>query len=274
MNSANSRLRLALLEATARVLHPLISFLIQAGIGYRDFRDIAKRVFVDVASEEHGVRGRPTNVSRVAVLTGMSRKEVARLRDVDSLSRWTPDMKASPANTILHYWHYDRRYCEAEGVPRVLSFSGPGSFTELVSEYGGDLPPGAMKTELRRAGVIEEGEDGQLVAVRRFFHPMELDEDFIANIAFSMSNLAKTVTHNARVVASGSHELLRFERFAWTEHLPDSKVAALQRLVTVRGLSFLEEVDDWIGREELPRDEWDSNPQRAVGVGVYFFRED
>jgi hypothetical protein len=187
LKTANSRLRLALLEATARVLHPLISFLIQAGIGYRDFRDIAKRVFVDVASDEYGLRGRPTNVSRVAVLTGLSRKEVARLRGFDSISRWTPDMKASPANTILHYWHYDRRYCEAEGIPRALAFAGPGSFTELVRAYGGDLPPGAIKTELRRAGVLEESEDGRLVPVRRFFHSLEVDADFVANIAFSLS---------------------------------------------------------------------------------------
>jgi hypothetical protein len=183
-------------------------------------------------------------------------------------------MKASPANTILHYWHYDRRYCEAEGIPRALAFAGPGSFTELVRAYGGDLPPGAIKTELRRAGVLEESEDGRLVPVRRFFHSLEVDADFVANIAFSLSNLANTVTHNARVAACGSHELRRFERFAWTEHLPDSKVAALQRVVTARGLGFLEEVDDWIGREELPRKDWDSNPKRAVGVGVYFFYED
>ena len=106
----NSNLRKALLESTARILRPLVSLLLRAGIGYRDFRDVSKRIFVEVASDEYGLRGRPTNISRVAVLTGLSRKEISKLRQAETTTRWNPDMKSSPANTILHYWHYDSRF--------------------------------------------------------------------------------------------------------------------------------------------------------------------
>lgn len=247
----------------------------KCGIGYRDFSEVAKLVFVQVASDEYGLRGRPTNISRVAVLTGISRKEITRLRQGGAVSRWTPDMKASPANTVLHYWHYDRRYSQPNGHPRSLPFTGTHGFSELVREYGGDLPPGAIRTELKRAGAIEETADGLLEVRRRFFHPSELDEDLVANIAFSVSNLATTTTHNASLLMENvAGQAARFERFAWTEHLPDSQVEALRVLVDERGSQLLEEVDDWIGCHELRREQWSLSPRRAIGVGVYFFQED
>ena len=63
------------------VLKPIARILLRYGIGFREFAEVAKSAFVDVATAEYGIRGRPTNISRVAVMTGLTRKEVRRLRD-------------------------------------------------------------------------------------------------------------------------------------------------------------------------------------------------
>ena len=267
-------LRVALLNSTARILKPVVSFLIRCGINYRDFQEVAKQVFVEVASSEYGLRGRPTNISRVAVLTGLSRKEISKLRQVGGRSRWSPDMKSSAVNTILHYWHYDPRFSVSSGSPRSLPFAGENSFSELVREYGGDLPPGAIRTELRRAHAIEQTHDGLLAVRRRFYQPAELDEDLISGIAFSLANLANTVTYNASVLMSETDADRRFERYAWTEHLPDSELQALCEKVNEGGSRLLEEIDDWLGCHELPREKWSESLRCAIGIGVYFFRED
>jgi hypothetical protein len=72
------------LSALLKALRPIARFLMKSGIGYREFAEISKSAFVDVATSDYGLRGRPTNISRVAVMTGLTRKEVKRLREKNS----------------------------------------------------------------------------------------------------------------------------------------------------------------------------------------------
>ena len=53
-------------SACRALLKPVVSFLLKCGLTWREFAAIAKSVFVEVASREYGLRGRPTNISRVA----------------------------------------------------------------------------------------------------------------------------------------------------------------------------------------------------------------
>jgi hypothetical protein len=62
------------LSALLKALRPLARILMQSGIGYREFSEISKSAFVDVATTDYGLRGRPTNISRVAVMTGLTSK--------------------------------------------------------------------------------------------------------------------------------------------------------------------------------------------------------
>ena len=62
-----------------QLLRPVARIAMRHGLTTRDFHDIAKKAFVDVAREAYGIGGRPTNKSRVATLTGLTRAEVARL---------------------------------------------------------------------------------------------------------------------------------------------------------------------------------------------------
>ena len=68
-----------ILDAFFVILRPIAKILLRCGIGFREFVEVAKAAFVDVASSDYGLRGRPTNISRVAVMTGLTRKEVRRL---------------------------------------------------------------------------------------------------------------------------------------------------------------------------------------------------
>src|SRR6267154_1668494 len=153
-----------LLNSLAVILRPLVRLLLRGGIGYSEFNFVARSVFVDVATREYGLRGRPTNTSRVSAITGISRKQVGKLRAERRLTRWTPNMEATPLSTILHYWHHDPEFCSAAGTPRPLSSEGPGSFGALVARYGGDIPAGAIPASLIRAGTASENQEGLLIA--------------------------------------------------------------------------------------------------------------
>ena len=50
-----------ILDALLVALRPLARALLRVGIGYREFAEMSKTAFVDVATTDYGLRGRPTN---------------------------------------------------------------------------------------------------------------------------------------------------------------------------------------------------------------------
>jgi hypothetical protein len=274
-----SPIQSAMLVALASILKPIVKLTLQTGLGYSEFIEVAKSVFVHVAAENYGLRGRPTNMSRISAMTGISRKEVSRLRSEGFPGRWTPDKESSPASTVLHYWHYDPTFVERDGTPRILPFDGPDSFSTLVKRYAGDIPPGAMRTELCRRGTAREVAEGRLAVLERWFRPAHFDEDFIHRFAYSLQHLAATIVHNGEVLKSPDFspelppKIGRFERYAWTEHFTPLTTQAFKEWVRREGTSFIDRADGWIGENEIPRSEW-TDDARSVGVGIYYFEEE
>jgi hypothetical protein len=242
-----SSIQQTLLLSLNTVLRPIVKLILRAGLGYSEFAAIAKTVFVQIATEEYGLRGRPTNMSRVSAMTGISRKEVSRVRNEGPFTRWTPAALATiPANEVLHYWHHDADFCLSPGRPRPLPFEGAKSFSTLVARYAGDIPPGAMRTALREAGALEETHD-VLSPRERFFFSGQFDEDFIRGIVFSLSNLANTIVHNALLRQNADKKLtvkeLFFERSAWTDHIGPERTADFRDWISIEARRFIESAD-------------------------------
>jgi hypothetical protein len=268
-----------MLECLHAILRPIVRLLLLCGIGYREFAAIAKRTFVEVASEEYGIRGRPTNASRVAAMTGLSRKEVSRIRMDAPRAPWSPYTQTTPISMILHYWHFDPDFSEIPGKPKVLPLEGEHSFSALVRRYAGDIPPGALKTEFTRSGVALEHQNETLSVVRPYASPSSFDEDYIRKVAFSLRNLGGTISHNALVQGASSRprsrvEYGRFERFAHSDWLTADSIREFEYWVRAEGARFLEAADHWIGTHEIPRNARDNAAPRNVGVGMYFFIDD
>ena len=115
-----------ILNALLVALRPLARALLRAGIGYREFAEISKTAFVDVATKDYGIRGRPTNISRVAVMTGLTRKEVRRLRTKSESGDETDISRPMPMAVILHRWYTDPSFLGRDKNPLPLSMNGPG----------------------------------------------------------------------------------------------------------------------------------------------------
>ena len=275
-----SHIQEALLAALEAILRPTVKLLLQSGIGYSEFVSVAKSVFVQVATDEYRRRGRPANFSQVSAMTGISRKEVSRIRKPTSGERWTPSMESSPVNTVLHEWHFDPDFSDGGGTAKTLPFEGPLSFSTLVSRYVGDIPPGAMRSTLHKAGVLTLNADGSVSVSRKFFYSRVFNEDFIRGAAFSMSNLGSTLVHNAVVHQrtdisnERKRELGRFERVIWSEHLSEDGISRFKAWVDDVAPRFLDEGNKVIGEGELPKMAWSTRPLRAIGVGFYYFEED
>lgn len=261
-----------ILGAFLVVLKPVARILLRFGIGFREFSEIAKTAFVDVASSDFGIRGRPTNISRVAVMTGLTRKEVKRIRDKISSGEEKLSVRTTPLCEVLHKWHAEEDFLDKSGRPATLRFSGgDNSFTGLVRKFGGDIPPGAMRTELKRVGAIQEDDEGNLTVVRRSVTPSGQHDNLVAALAHSAYPLLSTIAHN--IHTDDANE--RWAQFtAFTQAVKSSDVPRLRRISFDRLVEATESFDDlFMAYESLNEAADDIKDRNTIAVGVFYFQE-
>ena len=199
-------MRSRLLRACYSFLVPVARFLLRSGIGFREFAEISRIAFVEVAGTDYGIRGRPTNISRVSAMTGIGRKEVKRVRELRDEYADDPRVELSPLSDLLHHWFTDPNYLDSKGKPKTLAYrSGSNSFTDLVKRCAGDLPAGAIKVELIRCGAVTKDADGYLRAQRRHLVPEAFDEKLMTSMTFGLRGLASTIAFNTNPRRTGRH---------------------------------------------------------------------
>lgn len=269
-----SNARQIVLNGLFKMLRPLARLLLASGVGYREFAEVSKKAFVSVASSDHGLRGRPTNISRVAVMTGLTRKEVRRLRDLLDENTEIVPLLRSPANMVLSAWYSDPKFLDAAGSPSALVESGEGlSFADLVKGYAGDVPPVALLKELERGGAVSI-KNGLVEPLSRFFEPRPMDEEYLSSSFFSASNLLSTIVHNS--VCERSIEGFP-ERYVFSRNIDRNYIEQFRKLVEESSLQYLASLDDWlVGHElEISAKQKDTNVNLSeIGVGIYFFRSE
>ena len=261
-----------ILNALLIALRPLARALLRAGIGYREFNEIAKSAFVDVATKDYGLRGRPTNISRVAVMTGLTRKEVRRLRDKNEAGEETNIGRRTPMGVVLHRWYTESEFLGGDGRPNDLTFdAGTNSFSDLVRRFGGDIPPGAMRTELKRIGAIVETEEGKLRAVKRNVSRTDIHERLIDGLSLVIYPALLSLANNTDLDRSGDTWIMRT---AATSRVRATDSARVRRISSDRLVEFVESIDDlFAAYETLHDDDKSDSSDRSLGVGVFYFEE-
>lgn len=261
-----------ILGAFLVVLRPMARILLRFGIGFREFSEIAKTAFVDVASSDYGLRGRPTNISRVAVMTGLTRKEVKRLRDKIEGGEETLVIKATPLSEILHRWHSEEEFLNSSSRPKPLPFAGDHcSFSSLVRKFGGDIPPGALRTELKRVGAIKERDDGVLELIKRSVMPSGLDERLVISLIHGAYPLLSTIAHNV----NPERETESWPQLtAFTQSVRKADMPRIRRISSDRLTEITESFDDlFMAYEALHESEEGFVDQSLVAVGVFYFED-
>jgi hypothetical protein len=254
------------------VLKPIARILLRFGIGFREFSEIAKTAFVDVASSDFGLRGRPTNISRVAVMTGLTRKEVRRLRNKIESGEDALVVRTTPLCEVLHRWHSEKEFLEVSGRPAILPFAGEdSSFSSLVKRFGGDIPPGAMRTELKRVGAVEEDDSGNLQVVRRTVTPQGAHDNLIAALAHSVYPIISTIAHNIDPDREGDTWA---QLTAFTQSVRASDIPRIRRISSDRLSEVSESFDDlFMAYESLHESRGDDPDRNTIAVGVFYFED-
>ena len=113
--STSSAPHLRLLQS---LLAPAIRLCLRRSIMFYDFVEIAKRAFVEIAEEELQRNQTKVNASRVNLLTGIYRHDIARI----ARTREAPlPQRQSLLATVIGHWEQSAKFKTKRGQPRVLT---------------------------------------------------------------------------------------------------------------------------------------------------------
>jgi hypothetical protein len=274
-------LRENLKEAYRRLFNPLIRILIRNGVTATETTDLVRRAYVDAArSEEFRLPGRQISDTRIAILTGLSRKEVHKLRTEPSES--SSGSNLSRIGRLISAWNQDPDFTGPYGLPLAIPFEEvPGSdspsFKELVRRHSADMSPRAMLDELLRTKLAHIDEDGLIRNSGRTYIPSKLDPAAIERLGKIVGRLANTLDFNNQVEDSN---LGRYERFAITDiGLTEEQYRQFNVYLRAKCQQLLETIDNWLATQEGRLGAY-REPERLpkkklmTGIGVFHFLDE
>jgi hypothetical protein len=264
-----------LYAAVLKLLHPLVRILLRNGVTYGIFADLARRVFVSVASEESGVRGKKQTMARISVITGLNRKAVGQIKKIPAFRSTQAAKKFNRAARVIGGWIQDERFMDSKGKPLELPVEGPGpSFNGLVRSFSGDATVRSILDELMRVGAVEKTPEGRIRLLVRAYIPRMDGEGILNILGFDVRDLISTIDHNIIVSQSQTGEKF-FQRRLSYDNLPVEVLPKLRAKTGKKGQKLLEAMNLWLSRYDR-----DVNPnvrgtgRKRAGIGVYYFEED
>lgn len=262
----NDQFRNTIHQACRILLRPIASMLLKTGMTWREFSELAKSVFVEVATDEYGIGGRPTNISRVSILTGIGRKEVKRQRDLLADEAPPAPRKRTDATRVLSGWFQDPVFLGDDGKPAHLNEVGDDvSFEALCKRYGGDIAGPTMLKELLKTETVKRDREGLLYPVKRYYQPAQHDDENLMWAVGMIRDLTRTMNNN---VFKSDETLLRFGGAAENLEVRADCTELFRAYLDQRGQAFLEDIDDWLTRHSA-HDLEDSTESARLGVGLF-----
>lgn len=258
-------------RAMRRILRPLVRVMLRNGMSFKEFAELSKQVFVDVAMHEFQPDRKPT-VSQAAVLTGLTRKDVQRLVQTAQAEGTQVTPRYNRAARVVAGWVRDSAFLNEAGDPKPLPFVTEGegaSFSELVRRHSGDMTPRAMLDELIRVSVCRQDRDGLVHLLARSYVPKGDDIEKIDILGSDVALLLKTIDHNIT-----QSRTPRFQRKVLYDNVPTDSLRQLKPRIAKKCQRLIEELD-----EEIAAHDRDANPlvrgdgRGLTGVGIYYFEE-
>jgi hypothetical protein len=265
----NDKPQKPLFAALLRLLRPLARILLRNGVSFSTFSDLAKWTYVDVATREFGIAGRKQSTSRVSVITGLSRREVMRVRKLPR-----PDVTASTerhnrAARVIAAWRRESAFLDGDGNPARLPLEGPGAtFSELVKRFSGNVPPRAILDELLHVGAVERRDDGNIGLLTRAYIPRKIEAHKLNILGTDVQHLISTIDHNLN---PDTTEPI-FQRKVSYDNLPDEVLPEFRRLFGQKAQALLENADQWLARHDRDlTSAVEGSGHNQAGFGIFFF---
>lgn len=263
-------LKLSLAKSMVSILRPMIRLLIRFEVTHLELSELVRQTYVEVADRDFAIEGEEMTISRVAVLTGLSRKEVVRLRNLLDESTTSLKQKPNRAQRVVQGWLGDREFLDRKRNPKVLPIKGhKSSFVTLVKRYSGDITYGAVLEELNRSGVTSQPDADSVELVNPAYIPHEGDLDQVRILSMCVADLFRTAVSN---VDAESEDKL-FQRQVTYNLLDEKSAHDFKTYSTRKAAELITDLNKYLAEKRELAGKKTHGESKRVGMGIYYLEE-
>lgn len=249
-------------------LKPIARLCIHFGIDHRSLSEMMKAAFVTVAKEEFKVSGKSQTDSRIALITGVHRKDVRRLLG-RAPEKATGRQQGLLANLIAQWL----------GTPELISASGqvkpiprnpePGhkhSFIALAGALTNDIHPRALLDECVNRGIVRIDVDDMVHLVEESLVPA-------SNLDEKAHFFSQTIHDH---IAAAEHNLNGnqppfLDRFVWHEGLTEQDVETIAATAGKAAMNALKIVNNQAVELKQKNHEQGILCDRRIHFGTFYY---
>ncbi len=241
--------------------------MLRNGVSSGSFEELVRKAYVDEAFSLGKNSKSKTTISSVSAQTGLSRKEVKRLRELEENHNADIEQKYNRAVRVISGWVNEKNYTDENGDAKVLPLdSSNESFSALVKQFSGDIPTKAMLDLLITAECVKVT-DNKVQLIKHAYVPGKDSAEVINILGADTNELINTIDHNLTAQESDK----RYQRKVSTAVLNKDAVEEFKKLSNNQAQALLENLDAWISQNEVDPD--DDNAQ-YVSLGIYYYEQE
>lgn len=268
----SKRLRETFAAALRRMLRPVVRQLIAYGITYPTVAEMLKELYVEVAEADFALPFKRQTDSRLALLTGVNRKEVKQLRGRKG-GEAVPEVEDTIVTHVIGRWMAGPPYASPDGVPRPLQYESEDpqapTFYRLVSDLSSDIPVRSVLDELIRVGAAELRADGTVVLHVQANVPAADTEAKLALLGSDPGELFTTIMHNVE-----HPEQPWVQRKVVYDNIGSEALPQLQEEARRLGQEMIRRANALLASYDRDRNRAAPGGRRMrVAIGTYYFEE-
>src|SRR6056300_1457795 len=249
-----------------RILRPLVRMLMRQGVAHRTLEDYVREAYVLEGEKQLISNAGKVTVSSLAVLTGLSRKEVKRIQDSADSGEEGDTAQRHRIVRLLGAWANHPDFSE-NGEGKTLPIHGERSFTELVKRFSGDMTPMSTLTLLEQSGNVLRAHD-EVALLKKHYMPVQTSTQQLALFGSDVSELMDTILHNF----SAPHKDLWFQRKVSNLNVRLNALEKFRKYSSTKSMALLEDYDEWLSKHEQSADD-DSSESAYVSIGIYYLEK-
>lgn len=260
------------MRVTRRVLRPLVRLFTSQGISFTQLIELLKEIYVKEVARDLERAGERCTYSRISVISGVHRKDVKRLMEIEE-GIPPASRKISVSARLFSIWSGTPEYLDAEGRPRPLPRLGTDesepSFETLVSSVISDVRPRAILDEWLSRGIVSIDESEMVRLNEEAIYPNKTIEDKLHHFGRNVADHISACDYNLNLEEDGKSLP---ERAVFFGGLSQESVDQLQKSAT----KWLQKSLLAINAEALElakRDDEKEAAEERFTFGAYFYRE-
>ena len=273
MSASDSESNSSMLIKTIRwITQPLVSFLIKHGVTYSVFSDLLKKIYIDTAQKELAKSGEKPTLSRIFIQTGINRKEVKRLLEMNLEGDESQYQGATLGGLIVASWTGLPNYCDENGNPLPLPRSADVNevgFNTLVESINKDVHARTILNEWLDQGIVTLDEQERVCLNESSFIPKT---DFKHKLFFFGRNVTDHISTCIENI--DGKKPAKLERSVYYSSLSKESIKILQAKANENAIHLIEYINQEalkLKRDDTEKDQEQDQEKYRMRFGCYWF---